>query len=35
MSIKERAIECDAVEHDIDKTIPLTVEHRDDNFLQL
>lgn len=26
MSIKERTIECDAVEHDIDETTPVMIE---------
>jgi hypothetical protein len=34
MSIKERTIECDAVEHDIDDAILFLVEHGNDNPLQ-
>ena len=35
MLIKERTIECDAVEHDINETVPLMIERKKNSLLHL
>jgi hypothetical protein len=35
MGIKERTIECDAVDHNIDEVIPLMIEHGNNRLFEL